>query len=374
MLQVRYLPNRVGVSQTATLILRSKEIGEWIYHLSGMGKPPLPMSPVMVECPVNQSTSGSVTFSNPFQSMTKFEVAISEKQEQAFLLLSKSRYFTLGGFGESHMISFAFLPKSADTFSGILVVSTVGLPEKIQWTWAIIGNTELSKQTLEIRGKAGTRVQITRELKLAAESEPYQVHDYGLTIVYPKGYDWLNKYVMMRIDDVRKITGGSLLTIEAIVNMRRQIRQSFQLTIANPFGQRWDFLVELNIDPPGPTDTISLAANLKECARKRLTLHEPFAVPTLYHVYFAEGSAKELSVSPTTGFIEPGSSELPFEIQFLAMVYGKVMKGLLVLDTLEVQWMFEVIGKVPDYVPPVVLESRIDKMDVSEMRAKSRRG
>ena len=41
-------------------------------------------------------------------------------------------------------------------------------------------------------------------------------------------------------------------------------------------------------------------------------------------------------------------------------MYGKLMRGLLVIDTLEQQILFEVVGKVPDYVPPIIKTSRID--------------
>ena len=35
-------------------------------------------------------------------------------------------------------------------------------------------------------------------------------------------------------------------------------------------------------------------------------------------------------------------------------MYGKVLRGMLVIDTLDAQFLFDVVGKTPEYVPPTV--------------------
>jgi hypothetical protein len=91
---------------------------------------------------------------------------------------------------------------------------------------------------------------------------------------------------------------------------------------------------------------------------------------TAFHAYFVQGSAAEFSVSPAHGFIEPliavDSIELPITVVFAPMMYGKVLKGILAIDTIECQFIFEVFGKTPDYIPPVITSgtspSRLDNI------------
>jgi hypothetical protein len=62
-------------------------------------------------------------------------------------------------------------------------------------------------------------------------------------------------------------------------------------------------------------------------------------------------------VEPEHGFIEPEvhrESELPSIVVFDPTKYGKGLKGLLVVDTMETRWVFEVIGQTREYEPPVV--------------------
>jgi hypothetical protein len=46
--------------------------------------------------------------------------------------------------------------------------------------------------------------------------------------------------------------------------------------------------------------------------------------------------------------------ELLVEVMFGPKMYGKLQKGLLIVDTADRQFVFEVIGKTPEYVPPVI--------------------
>ena len=98
----------------------------------------------------------------------------------------------------------------------------------------------------------------------------------------------------------------------------------------------------------------------------KIYIKEQINVRTPYHAYFACGSAAEFSVTRSEGYIEATldeTVELPFQVVYAPKMYGKVMKGLLVVDTLDVQWTYEYSGKMPDYIPPVI--ERSGRIDVS---------
>jgi hypothetical protein len=38
-------------------------------------------------------------------------------------------------------------------------------------------------------------------------------------------------------------------------------------------------------------------------------------------------------------------------------MYGKVLKGTLLVDTTDAQYLFDVLGKTPEYVPPVITKA-----------------
>jgi hypothetical protein len=98
-LEVRYFPSSLSDLQTSFLTLKSREVGDWFYKLSGTGKTPPPLSPSILECHPGEMTSNAIDFANPFQSTTKFEISISD-QSDVFQLLSKRKIFTLPGCGD----------------------------------------------------------------------------------------------------------------------------------------------------------------------------------------------------------------------------------------------------------------------------------
>jgi hypothetical protein len=65
--------------------------------------------------------------------------------------------------------------------------------------------------------------------------------------------------------------------------------------------------------------------------------------------------------------------ELPIDILFSPKMYGKLLKGILVVDTLDSQFLFEIVGKTPDYVPPVVTKSSLEMVVESPEKPRPKR-
>jgi hypothetical protein len=66
-------------------------------------------------------------------------------------------------------------------------------------------------------------------------------------------------------------------------------------------------------------------------------------------------------------------ADVSIEVVFAPKMYGKVLKGLLVLDTIDAQYLFDVFGKTPEYVPPVVKRAHDDIVMRSEPDQKAKR-
>jgi hypothetical protein len=105
-----------------------------------------------------------------------------------------------------------------------------------------------------------------------------------------------------------------------------------------------------------PSGLIAVESYLNKVGKAKVVVPYAFNVQTPFHAYFMQGSASEFSVDAQHGFIEPairGDTELPMMVVFEPKMYGKVLKGVLIVDTLEAQWLFDVVGKTPEYLPPI---------------------
>jgi hypothetical protein len=149
-------------------------------------------------------------------------------------------------------------------------------------------------------------------------------------------------------------------------------------------GQDWHFHLEIAVEPGEITGKIVIESLLHKTGTTTISVPNVLKGPSAFHAYFVHGSAVEFSVSPSHGFIEPNimapSIELPLTVVFAPLMYGKVLKGLLAIDTIECQFIFEVLGKTPDYIPPVIASgtapSRLDNIlpaeDIQKMQPKKR--
>lgn len=363
-IEVRYLPSSIGKTEMTVISFVSREAGEWHYKLSGVGKPPQPLSPIILESKLYEPASASITFSNPFPFLAKFEASIATDSQGTFSFLSKKSVFTLPNYGDEYSIAISFMPKVENQFNANVIVRLISLENDITWTFPLIGTTiaERTKHP-ELKGEANTIIEGKFELPLVAESEKCNFNEYKLTVGYPSGYDWLSKILTVRPIEVISKNNSPCLIVLGVIKPLRPIEKTVSLDVTNPLNQTWHFTIDLKIRKGKIMNKIVMESNLKIPSAKRIEVDQVFPVRTAFHVYFAVGSSTEFSVSPSQGYIEPSLEEtrqLPFDVIFCPQVYGKLLRGLLVIDMLEQQILVEVFGKVPDYVPPVIKTGRID--------------
>lgn len=373
-IEIKYIPTAVGVKETGLIAFKSSDIGEWLYRLNGSGKPPQSLSPTIVSAPVNNANSAMILFTNPFPYPARFSVSMScdDCEENVFKFLGRRKIFTLNNYNEEFQIPFTFTPKQLGQYTGNIVIASVGpargaLPEletlpSITWVYPIIGNSVTSNFTdvKQLKCRAHEVLDTKLSFTLVGETDAFKATEYSLDLDLPNAYDFVRPALDIRATGVVRKENTSELEIAVTFSPKRPLSQSVLLTIRNPLKQEWQFRLELSVDIGKVQTSVKIESLLNKTGTARIELPVVFRQQTPFHAYFAAGSASEFSVSPEHGMIEPTLlevTELPIEISFSPKMYGKILKGLLVVDTIDSQFLVEVSGKTPEYVPPVVNKS-----------------
>jgi hypothetical protein len=176
----------------------------------------------------------------------------------------------------------------------------------------------------------------------------------------PPEYEFMHQALDLKCQSIQRHENSADLSVALKFSPQRPVQCLAPVTIKNPLGQEWHFEIDFKVDRGKPIATIVVESFLNKSGRLKPVLPRRFNSQTPFHAYFVHGSASEFTVDQEHGFLEPSlgeSTELPSSIVFEPKMYGKVLKGLFVVDTLDSQFLFDVIGKTPEYVPPVVQAS-----------------
>jgi hypothetical protein len=367
---VQYIPTSVGIQETALLSFRSAEIGDWQYRLAGTGKPPQTPSPMIVSASVDNASSALVIFVNPFPYPARFAVSLThEREDEMFKFLVRRKVFTLTQYNEEFQIPFTFTPTALGQFQAHIIVASLGpargaLPElealpNVRWVYPIIGNSIAShvSEIKMLKCRAHEKLESEVHLTLVGETEVFQVTEYTKEVKIPPDYEFIRPAIEFQpLEITRK---ESVVGMDVLVTFlpKRPLSQTITLLVTNPLRQEWQFKLELSVDLGKVQESLIIESLLNKSGVAKIQLPVRFSASTPFHAYFTSGSASEFSVSPSHGMIEPTflpTTELPAEVVFAPKMYGKVLKGMLVVDTLDAQYLFDVLGKTPEYVPPVV--------------------
>lgn len=376
-IEVKYVPSSIGNCETSYISFTSRAAGELNFKVSGIGKPPQPLSPVFVEAMMQLSQSGAIVFRNPFTYQVKFEARLVSSDTGIFSLLSKHHIFTLSEFKEEHQVAFSFSPKEPLQYTATIIISTIGLENEISWSYPLIGNTLIDNawKVPTLKGKAGSVLFHKMVFALIGERETFELSDYKVSLEYPKGYEWMESMVtILPLEEAPGDTRSVRVTVK--FQPRKPVRTTLGIVLENPIHQKWRFHFDAVIERGRVTRIVGIESPLNVATARRIKIGESIQHRMEYRAYFEAGSANELTVVPSSGVLELSlrkEAEFPFEVVFQPRMYGKMMKGLLVVETEEIEFLFEVHGKIPDYVPPNIERSgRIDMSTPEGARKKIR--
>uniref|UniRef100_UPI00398E85F1 cilia- and flagella-associated protein 47-like isoform X2 n=1 Tax=Pristiophorus japonicus TaxID=55135 RepID=UPI00398E85F1 len=149
-------------------------------------------------------------------------------------------------------------------------------------------------------------------------------------------------------------TGIVTLTFNIVFAPYKPISHPAMLKVQSVTGGIWKFPLLLIATEPQVDDVINIEAaglNKEAVVCFRLTSQTRYPIPFTAH--FLPCSDQEFVVSPQTGELLPlGSTGTLITIGFTPRMYSRKHKAKLLVQTVDMQWMYEINGLDPQYTPP----------------------
>ncbi|XP_078495986.1 cilia- and flagella-associated protein 47 isoform X1 [Ciona intestinalis] len=449
---IQFMPTSLGAhDHQATVILRSKQLGEAAYLISGRGLAPTPMEPVSVSAGVGSSTSLILPFRNPTDTTVIVDATICDHEQtmneisssilrnnitvdSVFCLLLKHTSNIQLEPKQSLDIPFTFSPDTMRRHEGALTISirrkdgrpwpeeTDGIEdltglngqkietaeqirpisrtddgriEKIRWVFPIHGIPEVrSQETREAllqcqaRSRIEERLEVTltgaipssasahsltrlravtpldKQRQAAQDGVVVEGHsvaeEFSYKIEFPDSESRQQLEQALAVSLVRKErdphTGMVVLVFNLVFSPFRPLSRTVTLTVTAATGGVWSFPLAIRASEPPPDDVITVeAAGLGKGSTVSFVLFSHSRHPTPFNAYFVGGSDNEFIVTPESGELQPqGTNGTKLSVTFTPNMYGRSYKARLVVQTLDMQWTYDVKGVTPEYRVPKV--------------------
>ena len=377
---IRYTPSSLDGDEEATVKFETKKIGKWEYRLRGRGIPPTQMETTYVRTFVGGVASGQINFKNPLNEKIVVSVELKcEKFPQAFALLLKKNKHPLDA-NKVLPISFTFNPLMLTKYNADIYVY---ISKTLFWKYPIEGITEVKSKgidfTFKTKAKKIYETKIYLDLSSLLEKDiDFSDFVYILNIKEEKYKSLINKCLSINFVDQKKnlnsneIQNLSKLPLDIKFYPLRPFKTDIEFVLRKKSGGQWIYNIILESTEPDPDDIIYIKSSLNKQAFVAFKLQNIFTKDAKFVAYFSHDSSSEFSVTPREGTLDQsGRDGTQFVVCYLPVEYGKIKIGKLIIETDEVQWIFEVRGSHLDYKPPEVKRTNLFKeTKASENRLK----
>lgn len=178
-----YIPTDLDKQESALIVFESKEIGSWNYKATGIGIPPTKFPEHKITGSLNNQSSNSIVFRNPFRDRIAVSVSLEAegKNKDVFELVMKKNKETIGSM-QSIDLNFNFLPQEITDYKAEIVVQ---MNEKVAWRFPILAVTESVNHDCNIRllTKCHQRVDLCQQLKLPGVTNIDEGEEFEMKIV-----------------------------------------------------------------------------------------------------------------------------------------------------------------------------------------------
>jgi len=131
--------------------------------------------------------------------------------------------------------------------------------------------------------------------------------------------------------------------------------------VSKASGGRWLFDFDLVAQPADIDDTIRIEGAINKASTVAFQMKNQFDIEAPFRAYFLPDSSPELTVAPVVGVLDAyGGKGTEFKVTFTPKTYGKAFVGKLVVETDEMQWIYEVIGEHPKYAVNPEITSKVN--------------
>ena len=140
----------------------------------------------------------------------------------------------------------------------------------------------------------------------------------------------------------------------------RPFKTEIEFILRKKSGGQWIYNILLDSGPPDPDDIIHIKSSIGMQSFVTFRLQNVFTKDARFTAYFTHESSSEFSVTPKEGILDQNGREgTQFVICYLPVEYGKIKIAKLIVETDEVQWLFEVRGSHLEYKPPEIKQTHI---------------
>jgi hypothetical protein len=365
---VRYTPSTLSGDEQCIIKFESKKIGNWEFHLRGTGIPPTSMEPTFVRTYVGGVTSGQINFKNPLNE--KITVNIELKCEQfpdSFSLINKKTKYPLDS-GRMLVIPFTFRPQVLAKYSADIFVY---ISKTLFWRYPIEGITEVKSKGIDYTFKTKSKKMFETKIYLDISNLPEKEIDFNdfvyiLNIKEEKYKSLINKCLNIQFVDKKRMEPKDIqdkkLPLEIKFYPLRPFKTDIEFVLRKKSGGQWIYNIILEATEPDPDDVIHIKSSLGKQSFVAFKLQNIFTKDAKFIAYFSHDTSSEFSVSPREGILDQSGREgTQFVICYLPTEYGKVKTGKLIVETDEVEWIFEVRGTHLDYKPPEIKKGNLLK-------------
>ena len=358
---VRYIPSTLDGEEECRIRFETKKIGNWEFLLRGCGVPPTQMETSFVRTYVGGVTSGQVNFKNPLNERITVSIELKcDEFPDAFSLINKKTKYPLDP-SRMLVIPFTFKPQILTKYSADILVY---VSKTLFWKYPIEGITEVKSKGIDYTFKTKAKKMFETRIYLDISNLPEKDIDfsdfgYMLNIREEKYKALINKCLNVQFVDKKKMDINDInnkkLPLEIKFYPLRPFKTDIEFILRKKSGGQWIYNIILESTEPDPDDIIYIKSSLGKQSFVAFKLQNIFTKDAKFIAYFSHDSSSEFSVSPREGTLDQSGREgTQFIICYLPVEYGKIKIGKLIVETDEVEWIFEVRGSHLDYKPPEI--------------------
>ena len=399
---VCYTPSSLGEEESSRIDLAHPELGNFIYFVCGSGALPGLMDEE--HCPVsivNDQTTYPFKFRNPFNAALTVDLILetddgkeggvnggvespsaddsfaSSKVEvpvahETFRLLPKKTREIVMAPHTSIQIPISFSPDSIEEKGARLVVrGEIGMKRDLVWIYSIRGLAEAPMgKAIIMSGPAKKAIKMDVNLGLyglVQDGLAPEGEEFNFAVEYPactEEQEYLLKEWLAIVGTNLKLDSpdGSLGFRLDFQPLRPFVAGAELVVTRASTGGRWKFPIRVDVEDAEPEqEPIMIEAAIKTIKKVVFRLNNKTKDPAKFQAFFTVDSAKTLSVEPSGGLLQPhGEDGTEFFIAYAPDEYGKAEKGRLIIQTVEMQWIYDIHTRQPGFHIPRNISSKID--------------
>ena len=248
----------------------------------------------------------------------------------------------------------------------------VYISKTLFWKYPIEGITEVKSKgidfTFKTKAKKIFETKIYLDLSNLLEKEiDFTDFVYILNIKEEKYKTLINKCLSINFVDKKKSSNdvqivNNKLPLDIKFYPLRPFKTDIEFVLRKKSGGQWIYNIILEATEPDPDDIIHIKSSLNKQSFVTFKLQNIFTKDAKFVAYFSHDSSSEFSVTPREGTLDQsGRDGTQFVVCYLPVEYGKIKIGKLIIETDEVQWVFEVRGTHLDYKPPEIKKTNLLK-------------